>query len=104
MSRSFFDNLGNSVLIEKTREIDDIGPSDWVTRLETYDGISPWTQKAVPVGDVGNDDDSALRMRRDLSGFPFAKSLKGGMGDQATPAARGRQWHFQQIEHRLRRQ
>lgn len=92
MSRSFSDNLGNSVLIEKTREIGDIGPSDWATRLETYDGISPWTPKAVPVGD---DDGSALRMRRDLSGIPFAKRLKGGMGDQATPAADWRQWHFQ---------
>ena len=76
MSRSFFDNLGNSVLIEKTREIGDIGSSDFVTRLETYDGIARSIRKGVPVGD---DDGSVLRMRRDLSGFPFAKRLKVGL-------------------------
>lgn len=76
MSRSFSDNLGNSVLIEKTREIGDIGPSDFVTRLETYDGIARSIRKGVPVGD---DDGSVLRMRRDLSGFPFAKRLKVGL-------------------------
>ena len=101
MSRNFSDNLGNSVLIEKTREIGDSGPSDLVARLETYDGIARSIRKGVPVGD---DDGSALRMRRGLSAIPFAKSLKGGMGDQATPAARGRQWHIQQIEHCLGRQ